>query len=110
MDPNSYQMKLTLGKNIYILLATMFPVVNLLVILTDSFKNGLSYGLTQAAAVVILISASSQIVSFTTVGSLVIRKLQVYFKKRYEKQRRSIIKALVLILSSLIILNMRYGL
>ena len=57
-----------------------------------------------------MVSTSSQIINFLVVGSLVIRKLQVYFESNYDKQRLSILFALCLILISLVLLNTRYAL
>jgi len=98
-----------MSKVIFILLATAVPAANMAVILIDSFKLDFKYQVTQAAAIIILVSASSQIINFTVVGALVVRKLQVYFKTRYTLQRNSILKALCLIIAALTILNLRYG-
>ncbi len=56
-----------------------------------------------------MLSVSSQTVNFLVVGSLVIRKLHVYFHEKYDLQRRSILKALCLITTALVLMNVRYA-
>ena len=44
------------------------------------------------------------------VGSFLVRKLYVYFKRNYDCQRQSFLKALSLVIISLIFINIRYAL
>ena len=50
------------------------------------------------------------LVCFIAFGSFLIRNLYVYFKKNYDKQRKTIAAALVLTACSLLVLTGRYAL
>ena len=91
-------------------MGSLVPGLNLILIFVETFKNGWYFYMTQAVTTFIMVSTSSQIINFLVVGSLVIRKLNVYFKSNYDRQRVSIMKALCLIISSLLLLNLRYAL
>ena len=66
-------------------MATLIPAVNLGMIMADSIESGLQQKLTQAVALFILASASSQLLNFTVFGGVLIRNLKLYFKQRYQK-------------------------
>lgn len=53
--------------------------------------------------------SSSLAICFLVVGTFLVRKLYVYFKRNYDCQRLSFMKALTLITLSLILINIRYS-
>jgi hypothetical protein len=80
-DLELYQLKLRLSKQLFIVMATIAPVFNLLLIFIEIFKY---QSISKATAISILLSVSIQTVIFLVVGSLVIRKLHVYFRDKYD--------------------------
>lgn len=64
--------------------------------------------MTLSLSISIILSTSFQLINLIPVCSLVVRKLKVWFLTRYNKQRISILKALLLIIASLVILMTRY--
>lgn len=80
-----YQKKANIGRIAYIVLASVFPAFNLILIFVETFKHGWYWKMTQGVTTFILISTSSQLINFLVVGILVIRKLHVYFKTNYNQ-------------------------
>ncbi len=102
-----YQKKQRLFKNVFVVFMTTVPAFNLTLIFIEIFKYN---RMSKAAAIYILLSVFSQTINFLVVGPLVIRKLYVYFQTKYDLQRRSLIKALCLIMTALVLMNIRYAL
>lgn len=84
LNSELYRKKITIGRNTYIVMASLVPVLNLILIFVETFKHGWYFKMTQAVTTFIMVSTSSQIINFLVVGSLVIRKLHVYFKSNYD--------------------------
>lgn len=92
---------------IYCLIATMVGVINIGIIFYDAFEPGKPTSL--ALTMTIIVVASSMLIIFTVVGSILIHRLGLFFKSNYEKQRISLLTALLLIIFSLLVLTVRYG-
>jgi hypothetical protein len=91
-------------------LAKLLPLITLAMIFVGNFKANLYWKMNKVVACTLIFSSSAQVINFLVVGSLVIRKLDQFFKSNYNLQRLSILKALLLITLSLGILNTRYAL
>ena len=109
-DEASYRRKIWVGRCVFIFFASAFPALNLTMIFVETFSSDIYWRVSQVVAALLIFSSSSQIVTGSVVGSLVINRLARYFKSRYNLQRLSILKALLLIIASLAILNVRYAL
>lgn len=83
--PELYMRKLTISRITYIVMASLISALNLVLIFCETFKHGWYFKMTQAVTTFIMVSTSSQIINFLVVGSLVIRKLHVYFDSNYDK-------------------------
>lgn len=68
----------------FVFFATSVPMLNLILIFIETFKDIWFFKMTQTVSMFMLLSVSTQIINFIVVGSLVIRKLNVYFCKRYD--------------------------
>ena len=86
------------------MLATIIPAVNLALILVDALCEQISLVLNYAVLLTFLFLT----VAFLVTSSLLVHQLKLYFGSNYEKQRISIVAALILTLLSLICLNARY--
>jgi hypothetical protein len=85
----------------------MVAVINIGIIFYDAFEPGKPTSL--ALAMTIIVVASSMLIIFTVVGSILIHRLGLFFKSNYDKQRISLLTALLLIIFSLLVLTVRYG-
>lgn len=65
----------------FIVFASTVPAFNLTLIFVEIFKYN---RMSRAAVIYILLSVFSQTINFLVVGSLVIRKLNVYFQTKYD--------------------------
>lgn len=93
----------------YIVLASLFSSVNLVMVVIESFSPGLYYQVAKPVALSFLLQSSTLAICFLVVGSFLVRKLFVYFRRNYDCQRFSFLKAMSLITLSLIFINIRYG-
>ena len=83
MDEASYRKKIWLGRCIFIFLASAFPALNLTMIFVETFMSEIYWRVSQVVAGLLIFSSSSQIVTGSVVGSLVINRLARYFKSKY---------------------------
>lgn len=93
----------------YIVLASLFSTVNLAMVIIESFSPLLYFQIAKEVALSFLLQSSTLAICFLVVGSFLVRKLFVYFRRNYDCQRFSFLKALTLITVSLIFINIRYG-
>ena len=93
----------------YIVLASLFSTVNLAMVVIESFSPLLYFQIAKEVALSFLLQSSILAICFLVVGSFLVRKLFVYFRRNYDCQRFSFLKALTLITTSLICINIRYG-
>ena len=57
-----------------------------------------------------MVEYSTLLLAFIVTGSMIIRNLDVYFKKCYDKQRHTMLAALLLTILSMVILLLRFSL
>lgn len=93
----------------YVGLSTMFASSNLAMVLVETISPNIYFQLAKPIAVSFLLQSSVMAVLFLIVGSFLIRNLFIYFKRNYDCQRLSFLKALTLITVSLLFINIRYG-
>lgn len=105
---NDYKKRARINKFIYCIIATIVGVINIAIIFMDAFDHGKPTSL--ALIMTITVVFSTMLIIFTVVGSILIHRLVLFFKSNYEKQRISLLTALLLIIASLLILTVRYGL
>jgi hypothetical protein len=86
----------------------MVGAINIAIIFMDAFDHGKPTSL--ALTMTITVVFSTMLIIFTVVGSILIHRLGLFFKSNYEKQRISLLTALLLIIASLLVLTVRYGL
>ena len=94
----------------FVLMGSLLPVVNLLIIFIEVFSPDLLQGAGQAIIIYFIASSVIQFICLLVTGSVLIQKLHEYFAHRYDKQRKSMIVGLLLILSALTVINLRYSL
>ena len=82
-DEASYRRKIWVGRCVFIFLASAFPALNLTMIFVETFSSDIYWRVSQVVAALLIFSSSSQIVTGSVVGSLVINRLARYFKSRY---------------------------
>ena len=58
----------------------------------------------------ILVVFMVMLICFTVIGSILIRRLRLFFKSNYDKQRFSLLTALLLLIACLLTLAARYAL
>ncbi len=66
--------------------------------------------ITQTVSIFEMIEYSALLLTFIITGSMIIRNLNVYFKNCYDKQRHTMLAALLLTIFSMLILLLRYSL
>lgn len=94
----------------FILLATAAPLTNLAMIIIEAASSQSSkLNIEISISLNFLVQSTSQAICFIVLGSFLVRKLYVYFRRNYDCQRRSFLKALTLVTISLIFINLRYS-
>jgi hypothetical protein len=103
-----YRKHARVNRVVYTAIATIVALINVIIIFADAFdpKKPTSLALTMTITVVF----SAMLITFSVVGVILIHRLGLFFKKNYDKQRFSLMTALVLIVLSLMTLSVRYGL
>ena len=82
-DEAIYRRKIWVGRCVFIVFASAFPALNLTMIFVETFSSDIYWRVSQVVAALLIFSSSSQIVTGSVVGSLVINRLARYFKSRY---------------------------
>ena len=105
---HDYRKRARANRVIYTTIATIVATLNVAIIFADAFdpQNYTSLALTMTITVVFC----AMLIMFSVIGLILIHRLGLFFKKNYDKQRFSLMIALVLIVLSLLILSIRYGL
>jgi len=80
----SYDKRVSASRMTFIVLATVAPVANLVMITIEAANTKDTFEIAQPIALSFLVQASSQAVCFLVVGSFLVRKLFVYFKRNYD--------------------------
>jgi hypothetical protein len=101
-----YKRKARTNKVLFIVFAVMVSMINITLIFLDAIDPTKPKSV--AVTLVIALVFAIMLISFTVIGSILIRNLRLFFKKNYNKQRSSLIVALLLIIASLSTLALRY--
>lgn len=83
LSQRTYKARIRKSKIWFIIVATIIPVVNLLLIFVDAFIDSGSLG--QTINLVTVIISSSVAMSFIVIGSILVRRLYVFFRRTYNK-------------------------
>jgi len=68
----------------YIVLASLFSTVNLAMVIVESFAPLLYYQIAKEVALSFVLQSSTLAICFLIVGSFLVRKLFVYFRRNYD--------------------------
>ena len=104
---NDYQFRARANRVIFEFIATGVGLVNVALIFAQAIDPNQPTCL--ALTMTILIVFSVMLIILTVVGSILIRRLELFFKKNYDKQRFSLLTALLLLIASLVTLALRYA-
>jgi len=105
LDQSTYVSRTRLTRINFIILSVVVPLLNLILIIVDATSNNSSKGV---VSITVLCVWFFLLVSFIVTGSMLVRRLWVYFGENYKNQRPSLITKLLLGIASLACLNARY--
>lgn len=105
---HDYQVRSRVNKVVYSLVASLVGLANVVIIFVNAFDPHRETSLALMMTITLVFCA--MLVTFTAVGSVLIHKLRAFFKSNYDKQRVSILTALICLIISLLVLSVRYGL
>ena len=103
-----YKKRARVNRVVYSTIASIIALANVGIIFAEAFDPTTPTSL--ALTMTILIVFAAMLIVFTVVGIILIHRLGLFFKNNYDKQRFSLMTALGLIMASLVILSVRYGL
>lgn len=103
-----YKHKARYNRLIFVFVATVVAAANVALIFAEAIDPNTPTSL--ALQLTILVVFLAMLICFTVIGSILIRRLKVFFKSNYDKQRFSLLTALLLLIACLITLAARYAL
>ena len=104
----NFRKRLTLSKILYSLVIAGTLGVNLVLIIVEAWSP--EVGISTAATSAILSELSALLLCFIVVGSILIRRLKLFFHNNYRIQRFYLLLTLLFIIASLCIMVTRYSL
>jgi threonine/homoserine/homoserine lactone efflux protein len=103
-----YKHRARYNKLIFVFVATGIAVTNVALIFAQAIDPNKPTSL--ALQLTILVVFTVMLICFTVIGSILIRRLRLFFKSNYDKQRFSLLTALLLLIACLLTLAARYAL